>query len=157
MKNWTNPAIASLAAVALAAVTTISLSAGAQTGEKTAKPMAKEKAYTGCIEAGSAAGTYHLTHAMMADASMGKDATKKDPAAKEPMAKDMGAKMMIMSKSVELSKHVGHKVTVMGTDADMGKGSMAKGDSTAKAETMDKSTPHFTVTSVKMISSTCTM
>ena len=146
MKNWITPAVTILAVAAMSHV------AGAQ--DKMAKPMgmAKEKTYTGCIAAGQMAGTYTLTNAM-AEMAMGGDAMKKDTMGKDTMGKDSMAKpMAIESKSIDLAKHVGHKVSVTGPDSAMamGKGTMGK-------DTMGKGMPAWSVTSLKMISATCGM
>ena len=141
MKNWITPAVTILAVAAMSHV------AGAQ--DKMAKPMgmAKEKTYTGCVAAGEMAGTYTLTHAM-AEMAMGGDAMKKDTMGKDSMAKPMA----IVSKSIDLAKHVGHKVSVTGPDSAMamGKGTMGK-------DTMGKGMPAWSVTSLKMVSATCGM
>ena len=108
--------------------------------DKMAKPMemGKEKSYTGCIEAGAMAGSFKLTHAeaAMAMGAMGKDAMKKDA---------MMPTMALMAKGVDLSKHVGHKVTVTGADDKM---AMAK-------DAMGKDMNGFTVTALKMVAATC--
>jgi hypothetical protein len=97
--------------------------------------MAMEKAYSGCVE-GSQTGSYTLTHWVMADAkkSMKKaDSMKKDDSmAPAPLALSAAA------PSVDLSKHVGHKVTVTGTDENSMNG-MAT----------------FKVKSLKMIGASC--
>src|SRR5262245_63710268 len=95
--------------------------------------MAMEKAYSGCVET-SQTGSYILAHPMIADAkkSMKKaDATKKDgPTMKadamkkeDAMAHDAMAPASLAlsaaAPSVDLSKHVGHKVTVTGTGDSM--------------------------------------
>lgn len=151
MKHLTTPAMTILALAAFCQVT------GAQSGDATSKPMmGKNKTYTGCVEAGATAGTYTLTHAM--DMSMGKDGMKKDKMAKEGMAKEGMApmSMMLTSTAVDLSKHVGHKVSVTGGDHAMG-GAMAKPDAMAKPGEMDKPMASMTVMSLKMVSATCTM
>ena len=76
---------------------------------------------------------------------MGKDAMKKDAMGKDKMSP---ATLAIASKTVDLSRHVGHKVSVTGAEAGTGM-SMAKPDS------MGKSTPAFSVTSLTMIATTC--
>ena len=110
--------------------------------DKMAKPMemGKEKSYTGCIEAGAMAGSFKLTHAeaAMAMGAMGKDAMKKDA---------MMPTMALMAKGVDLSKHVGHKVTVTGADDKM---AMAK-------DAMGKDMNGFSVTALKMVAATCGM
>jgi hypothetical protein len=131
------------AAMTILAVAAFSTAIGAQ--DKMAKPMGKDKTYTGCIAAGEMAGSYTLTHAM-SDMAMGKDAMKKDTMGKDAMAKGSIAKpMAIESKSVDLSKHVGHKVAVTGPEMGM------------KGDAMAKPVAAWTVTSIKMIAATCKM
>ena len=115
--------------------------------------------YTGCIEAGSAAGTFMLTHVGTAD-HMGKDMMKTDAMAKDTMAKDAMAKdgvshesmapttLTLTGSSVDLSKHLGHKVSLTGSLAQEKMDAMEKG-------TMGKSASTFTVKSLKMIAATC--
>ena len=94
--------------------------------------MAMAKAYSGCVES-SQTGSYTLTHSMIADAkkSMKKsDATKKDDRMMkaddmkkaDAMAHDAMAPASLAlsaaAPSVDLSKYVGHKVMVTGTDGD---------------------------------------
>ena len=88
--------------------------------------MAMEKAYSGCVES-SQTGSYTLTHSMIADAkkSMKKaDAMKKDGPMKTDSMKQhdaMAPASLALSADgpgIDLSKHVGHKVTVTGTDGD---------------------------------------
>jgi hypothetical protein len=122
--------------------------------------MAADTSYTGCLE--SSDGHFSLTHPMAADmkpmkksGSMKKDdgmAMKKsdgmmkdDGMKKDGMMKDDGMKKDMMEPSmlsltggaVDLSKHVGHKVTVTGSEDTMG--GMAS----------------FKVKSLKMIGKTC--
>ena len=113
--------------------------------------MVTEKAYSGCVES-SNTGSYTLTHSMVADAKnsmktadsmkkddpmMKTDSMKKDDAmAHDTMAPESLA--LSAAAGVNLRKHVGHKVTVTGTD----------GDSTNGMAT-------FTVKSVKMIAGSC--
>ncbi|MEO7156428.1 MAG: hypothetical protein ABI039_02630 [Vicinamibacterales bacterium] len=120
--------------------------------DKMAKPMnmGKEKSYTGCVEAGATDGTFKLSHAGMAmmGKDMDKDAMKKDSMKKDTMGKDaMGMSMGLMSKTVDLSKHVGHKVTVTGMDDKMAMGKDAMG----------KEMHGFSVTAVTMVAATCGM
>jgi hypothetical protein len=136
MKNWITPALTILAVAAMSHVT------GAQ--DKMAKPMGKERTYTGCIAAGEMAGTYTLNNAT-AEMAMGGNGMKKDTMAKDSMAKPSMAKpMAIESRSIDLAKHVGHKVSVTGPDA------MAMGK-----DTMGKAMPAWSVTSLKMVAATC--
>ena len=157
--KWTMSSVAIL----VAAVSSVAV--GAQSGGMMAKGDKMDKRemvntnYTGCIEAGSAAGTFMLTHVATAE-HMGKDMMKKDAMAKDTMAKDAMAKdgrshesmvpttLTLTGSSVDLSKHQGHKVSITGSLAHEKMDAMEKG-------TMGKSTSMFTVKSLKMIAATC--
>ena len=133
-------------------------------GGKMDKMAMKDTTYTGCVEAGSAPTSFMLTH-LAADDHMGKDAMKKDMMKKDTMKKDAMTKdgmskdtmtpttWSLASSSVDLSKHVGHKVTVTGSPAQgkmdaMGKDAMGK-------DAMGKSAPVFNVTALKMVAASC--
>jgi len=136
--------------------------AGAQSGttakgDKMDKMEMKDATYTGCIEVGSTAGTFTLTH--VADDHMAKDAMKKDTMKKDTMKSDtmgkdtMATTLTLTSASVDLSKHLGHKVSVTGSAAHgkmdaMGKDTMAK-------DGMAKDASAFTVKSLKMVAASC--
>ena len=168
-----------LTALALMALLTTT-TARAQSGTM-AKPMAmaKEKTYSGCVAAGSMAGSFVLNHAVeetpMAGA-MGKDAMGKDAMGKGAMAKDAMGKgamaphaMSIASTVVNLSSHVGHQVSVtvvetgMAKPDAMGKDAMAKPDGMAKPDAMAKpgamAAPAavMSVSSLRMVAATCSM
>jgi pentapeptide MXKDX repeat protein len=155
-------------AILVAAVSSVAV--GAQSGNTMAKGDKMDKTemtdanYTGCVAAGSAAGTFMLTHVATAD-HMGKDMMKKgampkDSTAKNTMAKDGMPKdgmshesmapttLTLTGSSVDLSKHLGHKVSITGSLAHEKMDAMEKG-------TMGKSTPTFTVKSLKMVAATC--
>ena len=133
--------------VAMLVAVVLPVAAGAQSGtmakgDKMDKMEMKDATYTGCIEAGGTSGTFVLTH--VADDHMAKDAMSKDT---------MATTLTLSSTSVDLSKHVGHKVSVTGSPAHgkmdaMGKDTMAK-DGMAK----DGST--LTVRSLKMVAASC--
>ena len=110
--------------------------------------MSMEKSYSGCVER-SQTGSYTLTHSMIAAAktSMKADSMKADSMKADSMKNDdamthdaMARALLGLSAApgVNLSKHVGHKVTVTGTDG----GSM-NGMAT------------FTVKSLKVIGRSC--
>jgi hypothetical protein len=108
-------------AVAAAAVAIMAgVAINAQDKKMDTMPMkAKEMTYTGCVDR-SAAGQFSLTHAMAGDAmKMSKDKMAHDmdkkPMAKESMASDT---LSLSSTSIDLSKHVGHKVSVKGVSGD---------------------------------------
>jgi hypothetical protein len=139
---------------------------GGMSGDK----MAMDKSYTGCVAKDAKTGAYSLTHVMAADAmakgSMAGDAMKSDGAM--AMKKDAMAEMWLplMSTNVDLSKHVGHKVTIAGSGAMPM--AMAK-DAMAMAKPMDKPMENagamkggmkmdmstFTVKTLTMVSSSC--
>jgi hypothetical protein len=157
--KWTMSSVAILIA-AVSSVAVGAQSGGTMTkGDKMDKMETMDANYTGCIDAGSAAGTFVLTHVATAD-HMGKDMTKKDAMAKDTMAKDAMAKdgmshesmapttLILTGSSVGLSKHLGHKVSITGSLAH------EKMDATEKGS-MGKSTSSFTVKSLKMIAATC--
>jgi pentapeptide MXKDX repeat protein len=159
-----------------------SAAVGAQSGGAMAKNdrmdnMKKmDASYSGCLESGAGAGTFVLTHlavdGMAKDTMKGnamKEDTMKGNAMKEDtMAQDSmshgsmtPAALALTGSSAALRKHLGHKVTVVGSlehekmekmdamDKDtMGKDTMGK-------DAMGKATPAFTVKSVKMIAATC--
>jgi pentapeptide MXKDX repeat protein len=155
----------SMSSVAILVVAVSSVAVGAQSGGTMAKGDKMDKMemmdanYTGCIEAGSAAGTFMLTHVATGD-HMGNDMMKKDTMAKDTMTKDSMAKdgmshesmaptiLTLTGSSVDLSKHLGHKVSLTGSLTYDKMEAMEKG-------TMGKSTSTFTVKSLKMIASTC--
>src|SRR5262249_1382969 len=123
----------------------LALSAAANAQDKMDK-MKSETSYTGCIER-SPDGAFTLGHAMASDTSkksMAKDAMAKDTMAKDSMAHDsmmkdgMASTLGLASRSVDLGKHAGHKVTVTGVAGDT-IGGMAT----------------FTVKSIKMVGSSC--
>jgi pentapeptide MXKDX repeat protein len=112
--------------------------------DKMEKMDGKTPTYTGCLAAGAEAGTFTLTHAS-ADDHMGKDAMKHDAMKGDAMKNDAmkNDTLAVSSKNVDLGKHVGHKVTVTGSSvAD-------------KMDANGKSTSAFTVTSLKMVSASC--
>ena len=140
-------------------------------------PMAKDKVYTGCVTAGAMAGSFTLTNAAeeapMAAGAMGKDAAGKEAMAKEAMGKSVKAAshtLSIVSTAVDLSRHVGHKVSVTVVETGMTKpdamskpDGMAKPDPTAKPDAMAKpgamAAPAavMSVSSLRMTAASCSM
>ena len=123
----------------------LAISAVASAQDKMDK-MKSETSYTGCIGR-SPDGAFTLGHAMasgtskkpMAKDAMAKGTMAKDSMAHESMMKDgMASTLGLASTSVDLGKHVGHKVTVKGVAGDT-MGGMAT----------------FTVNSIKMVGSSC--
>jgi len=157
--KWSMSSVAILVA-AMSSVAVSAQSGGTMAkGDKMDKMEMMDANYTGCVEAGSAAGTFMLTHVATAD-HMDKDMKKKGAMAKDTMAKDTMSKdamshesmapttLTLTSSSVDLSKHLGHKVSLTGSLGHEKMEAMEKG-------TMGKSTPTFTVKSLKMVAATC--
>ncbi len=154
--KWMMCSVAMLVAFVLPVVAG-ALSGTTAKGDKMDKMEMKDATYTGCIEVGSTAGTFTLTH--VADDHMAKDAMKKDTMKKDTMKSDTMGKdttattLTLTSASVDLSKHLGHKVSVTGSAAHgkmdaMGKDTMAK-------DGMAKDASAFTVKSLKMVAASC--
>ena len=155
--------IMSSVAVLVAAV--LSMGSAAQSngtmgkGDKMNKMEMKDTAYTGCVEAGSEPGSFTLTH-LAAEEHMGKDAMKKDTMGKDTMKTDTMAKdsmskhamapmaLSVTGSSVDLGKHLGHKVSVTGSPAHGKMDAMGK-------DTMGKGASAFTVKSLKMVAASC--
>jgi pentapeptide MXKDX repeat protein len=154
-----------ISGVALLVAAVLSMGAAAQSngtmgkGDRMNKIEMKDTTYTGCVEAGSEPGSFTLTHLAAADHmgkaamkkdTMGNDTMKKGTMAKDSMSKGAMAPMAlsVTGSSVDLGKHLGHKVSVTGSPAHgkmdaMGKDTMAKGASA------------FTVKSLKMVAASC--
>ena len=84
------------------------------------------------------------TDAMKQD-TMKKDTMKKDTMTKDSMSRDAMAPSTwaLASSAADLSKHLGHKVTVTGSPAQ------------GKMDAMGKGVPALTVTSLKMVAASC--
>lgn len=127
-----------------------SVAVGAQSGatmaaSDTMDHMKKmDASYTGCVESGAAAGTFTLTHVAVADA-MKEDSMAKDGMSHDSMAP---ATLALTGSGASLRKHVGHKVTVVGSRAH------GKTDTMGK-DPMDQAAPSFAVKSIKMLAATC--
>lgn len=138
--------VTSVAALCAAAV--IGIHAQDKMGPDQMGKMEKhDQSYTGCVEAGKAPHTYVLTHIAATEDHMGKGAMAKD-------AMGMGhggmspTTLVVSSKDVDLSKHVGHKVEVGG--ATVKTDAMAKDSMGMQAEA-----PAFTIKTLKTIGSSC--
>ena len=117
-----------------------------------AKMGGMDVTYTGCLEA-AGAGKFTLAHAVAVTGGMGTN-TMKEPSTKNEMAMDtmkkdsmMSSTLTLSSTAVDLSKHLGQKVSVTGSLApqmtSMDKGAMAKEPAA------------FTVKSLKTVSGSC--
>jgi hypothetical protein len=117
-----------------------------------AKMAGMDDTYTGCIEA-AGAGTFTLAQAVASTGSMSADSMK-EPSTKNGRAMDtmtkgsmMSTTLRLSSTAVDLSTHVGQKVSITGSPAPMA-ASMDKG-------AMAKEPSVFTVKSLKTISASC--
>jgi hypothetical protein len=150
------------AGTCLAAVCAVGLAAQTPTSQPPAQSQQKDDkavTVTGCLKAGSTAGTYELTNAKMGSGS-GTSATGTSGAAGASGAASASAgqtiRLMGDPSGAKLSDHVGHTVQVTGKMAASGSsatgtsgtGTSGTAGSAAAAKTLD-------VDSVKMVSSTC--
>ena len=92
----------------------------------------QQMTYTGCVAPGKMAGTFMLTHVMAGDGMKKPDAATAKMTPKE---------LTLSGTAVKIDPHSGHKVTVMGPTM------MEK-----KQKMMETK---MTVTSLKMVSTTC--
>ncbi len=147
--KWMMSSVGALIAAILSVSVAAQSGGTAANGGKMDKMAMKDTTYTGCVEAGGTPSRFMLTH-LVADDHMGKDAMKKDTMAKDGMSKDAMAPTMwsLASSAVDLSKHLGHKVTVTGSPAQGKMDAMGK-------DAMGKSAPVFTVTALKMVAASC--
>jgi hypothetical protein len=108
--------------------------------------------WTGCVEAGTTAGTYVLSNASATGAAQ---SPAKGPEAAGAAA--VGDKFVLSGApaSFNISSHVNHKVEITGTVADMASagGAQSKAGQAASADT-----PSLTINvkSAKMVSDRCT-
>jgi hypothetical protein len=150
--RWNDSSVAILTAAVLSA------GVGAQTGgtmakdKMAAKMDMKDTTYTGCIEAGSAAGMFTLTHVVEDHMGNGKMKDSKDKAAMsaEHMEHDAMAPTMLSltGTAVDLRQHLGHKVAVTGSVSHGAMPAMEK-------DTMKPATTTFSVKSLKMVAASC--
>ena len=116
---------------------------------------------SGCLKAGDTAGTYTLTKVKAGGAAgTTGDTAAGGAAAGASSSSDKGDVNLTASASdVDLSKHVGHQIEVTGTPkagATAGGAATTTGDTAAGAAgTSGRSAKSLNVTSVKMISESC--
>jgi len=96
--------------------------------------MAVDATYTGCLQPGSTSGTFVLSgaHQMMKN-SMPDGKKAGDRMMHDTMAM---ATLPLTAKSIDLSKHVGRKVSVTGSSASSGKDTMGRDESTLTVKTL---------------------
>lgn len=151
-----------MSGVAILVAAVWSVSVGAQSGATMAKGdtmQMKDTTYTGCIDAGSSDGSFTLTQ-LSGDDHAGKGKMKPGAMKNDGMAKDtMGGDHMshdamtpatfnLASPSIDLRKHLGHRVSVTGSLAHDKMDAM-------DTDTMSKATATFTVTSLKVLAASC--
>ena len=129
--KWMMSSVVVLVGAVLSGGVAAQSSATAAKDDKMGNMAMKDATHTGCIEAGSTKGTFTLMVA--ADmAMMKKDSTTKDTPTKDAMTPTT---MSLTSASVDLSKHLGHKVSVTGSH--------------------DNATAPFAVKTLKMVAASC--
>jgi hypothetical protein len=119
-------------------------SAAASTAPQATKAKGGAMTLTGCLEAGSDANTFKLTH--VADHA---GAGAKAAEAMKPDWELVGA-----PASLKMSDHVGHKVTVTGTHASAAAAAKMEGE-TGAAKAKEGMERHLKVTSLKHVAPTC--
>jgi hypothetical protein len=117
---------ATVAALALAAIPLAAVGSGQK------KTGGGTHSMTGCLQKGEGAKTFKLTNV-------------EGTGPKE-------VEIVGMAKGVDLSPHVGHKVTITGTAVDAKVAAKAEGTKDVKKEAAEH---HMQVSAVKMISATC--
>jgi hypothetical protein len=156
------------AGTCLAAVCAVGLAAQTPTSQPPASSSAqkddKAVTVTGCLKAGSTAGTYELTNAKMGSSS-GSSATGTSGAAGAAGSASASAGQTIKltgdPSGAKLSDHVGHTVQVTGKIAGAGSSTSGTSGTGAGAGTGTSGTAGSSaaktldVDSVKMVSSSC--
>jgi hypothetical protein len=124
--------LSSLLAVALAV--TVS-AARADAASKPAQKKAAPHSMTGCLAKGDEANTYKLT----------------DVAGKGPKT----VELIEAPASIDLSAHVGHKVTITGTTVSEKAAAKAEGTTGKTAKKEEAGEHHMKVTGLKMVKDSC--
>jgi hypothetical protein len=105
---------------------------------------------TGCIQAGTQAGSFELTNVKKGDSASSSATAPAPGASASPSSSDKSTVKLVASPSVDLSTHVGHTVEVSGKWA-----AAAGGDAAAAPSASSSMGKEFQVSSIKMVSSTC--
>jgi hypothetical protein len=119
-----------LVSVCLMALITQGVANGGQATSAKSKTAPEMATATGCVQKGVETGGYFLTA-------------------------DDGKVWELSSRTVKLDKHVGHKVTVSGTEVHRSKTAEAKMETHEKQEAAGKAYADLQVTSLKMVSESC--
>ena len=140
-------------ALAVAAISMTFIAAGSGAAQdripdlqRDTAPAAKGAILTGCVTRGTEPGTYTLTNVTKAGDAAAKDAER-------PVT------VLLASTDVEIGKHVDHMVAVTGSQALEERAVGTTGEKPAapdsRKEDDKKTTPTFTVTSLKMVAESC--
>lgn len=128
---------------------TTSSSSSSQAGSST---MKEGTTITGCLKAGSEAGTYELQQAKKDSASSSATSSSSSSASAAAGAAKDDKVTVKAGSGVDLAAHVGHTVELTGSWSSASAG--AAGDTTSSSAS--KAGKTFTATNVKMVSATCT-
>jgi hypothetical protein len=140
--------VSTVALVALAMAVSVSAAGVSQDRPEAQKPGAMDASgitLSGCVARGTATDSYTL-------AEVKKDATAAPATATAP-----AELVALTGTDVDLSKHVGHSVTVTGSFASGATGTSGTAKPAAPATTEDtkKAAKTFTVKSLKMVAPSC--
>jgi hypothetical protein len=109
-------------------------------------PDAKSETLTGCVARGMATDTYTLTNITKEGEATAKDATPR-------------LTVLLSASDIDVSKHVGHKVSVTGSLASdarpVGTAGTEKPAATGGVTEGEKAPQTFTVKSLKMVADSC--
>jgi hypothetical protein len=149
--------IRSLPAWTLAGAFALAVSLGAQgaTDQSAQKSDTKGMTLTGCLQAGTAPGTFTLTNATSSQRASADKPTDPATATPTPTEEAVGTSgkaktyELTAKTGVDLTAHVGHKVEVTTEPAT------AKGAEAGTSTEMKTATPKLTVTALKHVSPTC--
>jgi hypothetical protein len=149
------------AGTCLAAVCAVGLAAQTPTSQPPASSSQKDDktvTVTGCLKAGSTAGTYELTNAKMGSGSSSSATGTSGAAGAAGSSAAAGKTIKLTGEptGTKLADHVGHTVQVTGTVAAAGgSASGASGTAGTAGSSASSAGQTLDVDSVKMVSSTC--
>jgi hypothetical protein len=163
-----------IAAGCFAAMFGLAVSAGAQTppspqtpqtppttppsGQSTMDRAGKDTKITGCVQAGTSAGSYELTNVKKSGATEStppSGSPSSAPGASASGASSSAPVKIVAAAGVDLASHVGHTIEASGSWKSGGGASAEPSPGGAPGASASKADKEFEVKSVKMVSSTC--
>jgi hypothetical protein len=133
-------------------------------GRQSDKSMSGKVTVTGCLQAGVDANSYILNNASKKNESAGSQTATPTPGTPSEMARaENSYTLSTDDRTIDLKSHVGHRIEVTGTlssgrghgtsSSSAGAGHERQSQSPGQTQTQDRQ--HLKVTSVKMISQSC--